>query len=282
MSTQEATLPDLSNPFELAPSAHQEYLKQGHAVVRGLASREEAAAYLPHIADALEKNKKEHRKLEERGTYHKAFIQVGNLWELSAKVKKFVFARRFAKVAADLMGVDGVRVYHDQALFKEPGGGPTPWHQDQFYWPIDTDKTITMWMPLCDCPLEMGSLVFASGQHTHGAFAQLAISDESAQTFSGLAKEKEWPLRIYELGMGDATFHAGWTPHKAPGNSTDRMRPAMTIIYHAHDARISEMANSAQPMDLERWFPGLKPGDPCASPLNPILWHRDESFIGTV
>ncbi|MCC5874614.1 MAG: phytanoyl-CoA dioxygenase family protein, partial [Candidatus Sumerlaeia bacterium] len=217
-----------------------------------------------------------------RGTYHKAFIQVGNLWELSDTVRKFVFARRFAKIAADLMGVDGVRVYHDQALFKEPGGGPTPWHQDQFYWPIDTDKTITMWMPLCDCPLEMGSLVFASGQHKQGAFAQIAISDESARLYSEFAKKNEWRLGIYELGMGDATFHAGWTPHKAPGNSTDKMRPAMTIIYHAHDARITEPANESQPMDLERWFPGLKPGDPCASPLNPILWHKDESLIGTV
>lgn len=27
--------------------------------------------------------------------------------------------------------VDGVRIYHDQALFKSPGGGPTPWHCDQ-------------------------------------------------------------------------------------------------------------------------------------------------------
>ena len=41
-------------------------------------------------------------------------------------------------------------LYHDQALFKEPGGGPTPWHQDQYYWPFDTDKTITMWMPLVE------------------------------------------------------------------------------------------------------------------------------------
>ena len=36
-----------------------------------------------------------------------------------------------------------VRLYHDQALFKEAGGGITPWHQDQHYWPLDTDRTIT-------------------------------------------------------------------------------------------------------------------------------------------
>ena len=35
--------------------------------------------------------------------------------------ERFTLARRFAKIAADLMGVEGVRIYHDQALFKEPG-----------------------------------------------------------------------------------------------------------------------------------------------------------------
>ena len=63
-----------------------------------------------------------------------------------------MFGGRFAGVAAALLGVDGVRLYHDQALFKEPGGGPTPWHQDQVYWPLATDRTITMWMPLVDLP----------------------------------------------------------------------------------------------------------------------------------
>lgn len=43
--------------------------------------------------------------------------------EKSEIIQRFVMARRFAKVAAELMGVDGVRIYHDQALFKEPSGG---------------------------------------------------------------------------------------------------------------------------------------------------------------
>jgi hypothetical protein len=57
------------------------------------------------------------------------------------------------------------------------------------------------------------------------------------------------------------------------------MRPVMTVIYMAHDARISPFMNDKQPMDMARWFPGLNVGDPCASPLNPILWHRDERLI---
>ena len=63
-------------------------------------------------------------------------------------------------------------IYHDQALFKEPGGGHTPWHQDQFYWPFDTEKTITMWMPLADLDPRVGSMTFATGSHTRGQAAR--------------------------------------------------------------------------------------------------------------
>lgn len=53
-------------------------------------------------------------------------------------------------IIIDLVGVENVRLSHDQALFKEPGGGHTLGHQDKFYWPLDTDKMITIWMPLVD------------------------------------------------------------------------------------------------------------------------------------
>src|SRR5690606_27250421 len=103
----------------------------------------------------------------------------GNLWQINDAAKKFVLAKRFAKIAADLMGVDGVRIYHDQALFKEAGGGITPWHQDQIYWPLDTPNTITMWMPLVPVSQESGTLTFASGTHEMGFISKEVISEES-------------------------------------------------------------------------------------------------------
>ncbi|MCC5877059.1 MAG: hypothetical protein JJU11_12640, partial [Candidatus Sumerlaeia bacterium] len=60
-------LPDLSEPRLIDDSMVRDYGENGHVVVRHVATREEGAAYLPHIAEALEKNKKERRKLEERG-----------------------------------------------------------------------------------------------------------------------------------------------------------------------------------------------------------------------
>ena len=87
----------------------------------GSLRRDEATAYDPIISHAVQQFNTESRALAERDTYGKAFLQVMNLWVNDEAVKRYTMARRFAKIAADLMGVDGVRIYHDQALYKEPG-----------------------------------------------------------------------------------------------------------------------------------------------------------------
>jgi ectoine hydroxylase-related dioxygenase (phytanoyl-CoA dioxygenase family) len=117
--------------------------------------------------------------------------------------------------------VHGVRLYHDQALFKEPGGGYTPWHQDQNFWPLDTDRTITLWMPLVDVPAEVGTMSFASGSHKVPALRGPVISDASQEAFAAAIEELGLPVATHgPLAAGDATFHAGWTVHSAPPNPT--------------------------------------------------------------
>jgi hypothetical protein len=118
-------------------------------LLRGVATADEVAACREWILSTQEQFGANRQPLEERNTYAKAFLQGLNLWVQDDGVRRFVLLRRFAKVAANLLGVDGVRLYHDQSLLKEPRGRPTPWHQDQHYWPLATRNTITMWMPLC-------------------------------------------------------------------------------------------------------------------------------------
>ena len=212
------------------------------------------------------------RKLEDRDTYGKAFLQIMNLWQCDADAKKFVFAKRMAKIAADLMGVENVRIYHDQALFKEPGGGPTPWHQDQYYWPIDTNNTITMWMPLMDIDADMGMLTFASGSYTKGAVFNFEISDESENAFNNYVKENEFPIsRAKTMKAGDATWHRGFTMHHANGNNSNKMREIMTIIYVADGARITPYKNDWQKNDHQKWLMGKPIGGLIDSELNPKL-----------
>ena len=263
----------LDDVREVSRDTIDDYRTKGHAVVRGLASQLEIDAYLPAISDATFRMRGDERPLAERDTYGKAFIQSMNLWTIDELVKRFVFARRFARVAAELMGVRGVRLYHDQALFKEPGGGLTPWHQDQVYWPLDSDKTITMWMPLVDVPSDVGSVVFASGSHHSGNLGGAEIGDDSQHYFDRLITERNFTTHSYApMRAGDATFHSGWTLHGAPANETKTMRCVMTVIYFADNTRVGPLDNPMRENDARQWLGSRRSGELADGPLNPLLW----------
>jgi ectoine hydroxylase-related dioxygenase (phytanoyl-CoA dioxygenase family) len=265
-------LPALNDLKQLPAENVTEFREKGHTLVKEVLSTEEIAAYRPAIVGAAEKYNTEKRSLEDRDTYGKAFLQIMNLWRVDEDAKRFVLAKRLAKVAADLLGVENVRLYHDQALFKEAGGGPTPWHQDQYYWPIDTNNTVTMWMPLVDIDEDMGMLTFASGSFTKGAIFNHEISDESEAAFDDYVKAQKFPItRATTMKAGDATWHRGFTIHNAPGNNSDKMREVMTIIYMADGARVSPYANNWQKSDHHKWLMDKPIGELINSELNPKL-----------
>lgn len=269
------TLPALDSTYPISPEQVQAFQRDGHILIRGLASPEETAAYRPYIAEEVDRFQREARPLGERDTYGKAFLQIMNLWVRSEAVRRYTLARRFGQVVAALMGVKGVRLYHDQALFKEPGGGLTPWHQDQYYWPLDTRHTLTMWMPLVDITPEMGTLIFASGSHRGGYLGKLPISDKSEEIFKKFVSDNGFPLSpMPAMAGGDATFHTGWTLHTAPGNNTSVMRAVMTVIYVADETRVLTPDNPHRESDLANWLPGLAPGDWVSSPLNPLIYRE--------
>ncbi len=264
-------LPELSSSYELDPAVVAGFESDGHAVVRALASPDEVAAFAPSIVQAALDHAWDKRPLAERDTYGKAFLQSLNLWQRDPVIQRFVFARRFARVAAELLGVNGVRLYHDQALCKEPGGGPTPWHQDQVYWPLDTDRTITMWMPLVDVRADMG-VVFASGTQRDGCLSTHAIGDPSQEFFDDVVRTRSIPLVSHApFVAGDATFHTGWTLHSAPPNPTDALRSVMTIIYYADGATVGPVDNPMRVWDQQAWLGGVAPGSVADGPLNPVL-----------
>jgi ectoine hydroxylase-related dioxygenase (phytanoyl-CoA dioxygenase family) len=215
--------------------------------------------------------------ISERTTYGKAFLQIMNLWTDSPDIKEFVFGKRLARIAAELIEASGVRIYHDQALYKEPGGGITPWHADQYYWPVDSDKTITAWIPLQATPREMGPLAFCEKSHRFQLGRDLEISDESEITLKEALSTYTLEEGPYDLG--DVSFHAGWTFHRAGANSTDRPREVMTMIYMDENIHVTDPRNKNHVMDMERWAPGLKPGDQLSSPLNPVIYSAGRSEI---
>ena len=210
--------------------------------------------------------------IEERSTYGKAFLQLFNLWAVNPIIQELVFSKRIAKIASELMQVNGVRLYHDQALFKEAGGGITPWHADQYYWPLHSDKTITAWIPLQATPLEMGPLEFSAGSHTIVEGRELEIGDESEQFIDKKLKVTDFKHVIEPFDVGEISFHSGWVFHRAGANVTNDMRKVMTIIYMEKDMKLKQPENKNQENDWHTWCPGAKVGEIINSPINPVLY----------
>lgn len=263
---------DLDAPFPLTKEQLAFYDENGYIKLKHVLSAELLDRYRRIITERVAQLSADTLPMEQRTTYGKAFLQIMNLWTESESVKQFVFGKRLARLAADLMNATGVRLYHDQALYKEAGGGITPWHADQYYWPVSSDKTVTAWIPLQATPREMGPLAFCEKSHRFQLGRDLEISDESELTL----KEALNTFHLEEgpFDLGDVSFHAGWTFHRAGANTTDRPREVMTIIYMEEDMQLIPPRNKNQIADMEQWCPGVRIGEVVASALNPVLYSK--------
>jgi len=265
---------ELNKPYDLTSAQIAFYKKHQFIKLKQVLS-EEALQYFNDVtSEQVALMNKEDRALEERSTYGKAFLQLFNLWREHALVKELVFSKRIAQIASDLMEVNGVRLYHDQALFKEGGGGITPWHADQYYWPLATDKTVTAWIPLQATPLEMGPLEFSAGSHAIVEGRELEIGDESEALIQKKLRVTDFEHVIEPFNVGEISFHSGWIFHRAGANSTQDMRKVMTIIYMDKDMLLKAPENANQENDWHTWCPGATIGDVIDTPLNPLLYSK--------
>jgi hypothetical protein len=78
---------------------------------------------------------------------------------------------------------------------------------------------------------------------------------------------------VEAFGLGDVSFHTGWTYHRAGPNVTDRMRKVMTMIYMDQDMKLQTPVNKHQEADWNAWCPGAVIGEEIDTPLNPVIAH---------
>jgi ectoine hydroxylase-related dioxygenase (phytanoyl-CoA dioxygenase family) len=264
---------ELYAAYEVSPEMIEDFRRDGFVRVPGLLSAE-VLDYMDQVITAeVDRLNTQHLAMEDRDTYGKAFLQIMNIWRNSEAVREIVFSRRLASVATALLEVSGVRIYHDQALYKEPGGGHTPWHADQYYWPLSSDRTVTAWIPLQETPLELGPLEFSAGSASLTQGRDKEISDESQSFLEGVLKDKGFRHVVEAFGLGDVSFHTGWTYHRAGPNVTDRMRKVMTMIYMDKDMKLEAPVNKNQQADWDAWCPGAVIGEQIDTPLNPVIAH---------
>lgn len=264
----------LDTPYTLSQDQIDFYQQNRFIKLKQVLNGETLQYFNEVISAAVNRVNTETRDLSERSTYGKAFLQIFNLWLQDERIKALVLSKRLGAIAAQLMQCDGVRLYHDQALFKEAGGGFTPWHADQYYWPLDSDKTVTAWIPLQATPLEMGPLEFSAGSHVIVEGRELEIGDESEIQIESRLRVTDFKKVVEPFDAGEISFHSGWVFHRAGANQSGTMRKVMTIIYMDRDMRLKAPENSNQENDWHTWCPGAVIGQRIESPINPLIYEN--------
>jgi ectoine hydroxylase-related dioxygenase (phytanoyl-CoA dioxygenase family) len=265
---------DIDSPYAITPDQLAAFERDGFIKLKHVLSPAALAHYGAEITRLTIELNTQNKPLQERSTYDRAFLQVMNLWEHSAVVREFVLGRRLGRIAAELLQVQGVRIYHDQSLYKEPGGGITPAHADQYYWPLASDRTITAWIPLQAVPAEMGPLGFYARSQSVQFGRDLGISDESEEKISANMARHGFAFDVGPFELGEVSFHLGWTFHKAGANISERPRSVMTVIYMDAQMRLAQALSPAQEGDRAMWCAGTAPGEPISSSKNPVVYAR--------
>ncbi len=265
----------LHEPYALSAEQIEFFRSHGYIKLKDVLSPELLDTYGREISQEVRRLNTMHLPLEERNTYSRAFLQVINIWTHSEVVKQFVFSKRLARIAAELLGCDGVRLYHDQALYKEPSGGFTPWHVDQVYWPLSSEKTVTAWIPLQETPLEMGALCFAAHSHHYEEHRNLTISDESERIIQEAMETGNYEYVEEPFDLGEVSFHYGYTYHRAGPNCSAAPREVMTVIYMDKETKVASSHECES--DWISFCDSIPDGELCAGPLNPVLYENTAS-----
>ena len=261
VTTNEQRKTFAENGWLVAPSVLSalELERYGAAVDRGVAAR----------------SANDSRPLESRTLYEQSFRQCINLWEDREDVRPLTFHPRIAQIAAELLEVPALRLWHDQALYKEAGGRETDPHHDQPYWPLVETNTITAWIAFDGADLETGCMGFVPGSHRFGvkAFANIftdrGFDLERGPEARGVAPE------YAAVNPGDVSFHHGLTIHLARPNRSARTRRVHTMIFFA-DGSTRKNSRQQHPC-VDR--AGIAPGAPVASDVTPIAWPRADGDL---
>jgi ectoine hydroxylase-related dioxygenase (phytanoyl-CoA dioxygenase family) len=255
------------------PEQVDAFERDGMIVLDNLISDEELDHYGPLVTAAVALRKRgDERALAQKSLYEQSFQQCINLWEDHEEIRPLTFHPRLGEAAATLLRAQAVRLWHDQALYKEAHGRETDAHQDHPYWPIREYDTITAWVPFDGSTLASGAMGYLPGSHRVGI--RKFVNIFSAEDPSGLLDEPEIRAiepRWVEVPRGSVAFHHGLTVHMAKPNTTNETRAVHTVIYFADGCT---RRNAAFHFSVDR--DGIEVGAPIAGACTPIAWPRDD------
>ncbi|MDC0045176.1 phytanoyl-CoA dioxygenase family protein, partial [Pelagibacteraceae bacterium] len=206
-----------------------------------------------------------------------------NGWWLNKEIRNLVLSSDIGKMAAELMGVSSVRVWHDQILSKPPinkldnnNKANIGWHQDRGYWTCCADDNmITAWVALQDTNIENGSMRFIKNSNSWGLISNggdFFASDLEKLKNKLINEGKEWSEISNDLKVGEVSFHNAYTFHGSGPNYSDK--PRMSVAIHLMPGDNTFDPSGAFHETAKSLGPFAKKGQIFDGPFNPLIYEK--------
>ena len=264
---------ELSKPYIVTNSQRLDFRKNGFIKLPNVLSDGAVARLRQELLQLLEQSFRPKTNINDNNR----FLSLEMMWLQNTLLKSYVLSPRIAKISADLLGVESVRLYHDNALAKEPGCGRTPWHCDDDHFPLATQDVVTAWIPAQPIPSAMGPLAFAKPLSVFELVKDIDFNkfDTSYdKQIAAVFKSNNVAIDDSPFALGEVSFHHNRSFHTAGRNKTTRTRVVLANTFFADGARVVDQPTMVSG-DCQKFIPGVGPGEVAASKLNPICWPQN-------
>ena len=204
------------------------------------------------------------------------------MWQHDNDFRLAATASPAGEIAARMMGSNRADFFYDQLFVKEPGTAhPTPWHQDQPYWPVKGWQIASVWIALDRIDRSNGAVEFIAGSHRWGVIYRptpfrkdhaIKFTDSDLVPIPDIdADRSKYDIKWWEMEPGDCLVFHAMIVHGAPGNSTPgARRRGLSLRYTGDDARYDPRPGTFQ----FPYKPDLAAGAPMACELFPQVWPK--------
>ncbi|CAN5418808.1 phytanoyl-CoA dioxygenase family protein [soil metagenome] len=260
---------------DLTQGQIDQYRTNGFLVIEGFLDASELEAWRSAtdeaVAQRLEQGGFLNNQSDPNSYYAQVFTQCIKLADSHEGMRKIMHDPKLGEFVATVAGVEGIRIWHDQALIKPPFGNPTAWHLDNPYWSFSSPDAISLWVALDDATSSNGCMYYVPGTHKTARYENAGIGQNLADLFKVYPEWRQIETVGCPCSAGSAVLHNGLTAHGAGANMTNRQRRAMTCAFMPDGSTFNGQRNVLS----EDYFNSLTVGDVLDDPIsNPLIWRR--------
>ena len=240
----------------LTPELREFYQAHGSVHVRGLVSREEAAAYRAELHALAQRqgggNDATWASVRGAGT---RITHCHDVQMYSAAFTRLLVDERLTRVAQDIIGPN-VQLHHTKMFIKPPErGSPFPMHQDYPYFPHQRHSMIAAIIHFDDAPEEKGCLRVVPGSHKLGPLEAIGPDHHLPEDRFPIDGALPIPAQA-----GDAIFMSYLLVHGSGVNRSNE--PRTTILVQMRDPEDVPLNNKHSSRGQGMMLAGIDPRRP--------------------